>query len=510
MAEGINNTQTTDGISTAAAQSQTSNYRSIFKATSLFGGVQVYQILIQVIKSKFVAVLLGPFGVGILGLYQTALDLIKQLTSFGLAQSAVRDVSEANGANDTNRVDKTVSALRHLVWFTGILGAFVVIIASPLLSRLTFGNNDYVIPFIVLSITLIIDQLSAGQKVVLQGLRRLKDLAKASALGVTFGLIVSVPLYYWLGIKGIVPTLILNSVTMLVLSWYYSRKVGIKKIYLSFKETLYSGSTMLKMGVAMSFSAIVTALMAYILKGSIREWGGTEQVGLYQAGFTIMTAYVGLVFNSMSTDFYPRLSSVNKDNIKCKEVVNQQSEIASLLLTPLLIACVILMPFIVRLLYSKEFLPANDYILFATIGMMFKLGSWAIAMQFIAKGEAKLFIINELAGGIYGTLFYLFGYKICGMTGLGIAASILNLVYFIQVYIICRYRYEFRFTTPFLRLFIIQFILLLVVFIYCIVTRSVMFYIVGTVVFALSCVFSIKELNQRTNLVASLKNRFSK
>ena len=62
-------------------QDNKSSYRSIFKATSLFGGVQVYQILIQIIKSKFVAVLLGPAGVGIMGLYQSGLQLIQQISS---------------------------------------------------------------------------------------------------------------------------------------------------------------------------------------------------------------------------------------------------------------------------------------------------------------------------------------------------------------------------------------------------------------------------------------------
>ena len=47
---------------------QKSSYRQIVKATSLFGGVQFFQIIISVIRSKFVAILLGPAGMGIVGL----------------------------------------------------------------------------------------------------------------------------------------------------------------------------------------------------------------------------------------------------------------------------------------------------------------------------------------------------------------------------------------------------------------------------------------------------------
>ena len=80
--------------------SEQSSYRQIFKATSLFGGVQVFQILIGIIRTKFVAVLLGTTGVGIMGLFNAPLQLILSVTGLGITFSAVRDISEAYGSND--------------------------------------------------------------------------------------------------------------------------------------------------------------------------------------------------------------------------------------------------------------------------------------------------------------------------------------------------------------------------------------------------------------------------
>ena len=42
------------------------SYKQSLKATSLFGGVQIFNILIQIIRSKFAAVLLGPEGMGVM------------------------------------------------------------------------------------------------------------------------------------------------------------------------------------------------------------------------------------------------------------------------------------------------------------------------------------------------------------------------------------------------------------------------------------------------------------
>ena len=78
-----------------------SSYRQIMKATSIFGGVQVYNIIISVIRSKFIAVLLGPTGMGISGLLTSTTGLIGNITNLGLSTSAVKNVAAANASGDS-------------------------------------------------------------------------------------------------------------------------------------------------------------------------------------------------------------------------------------------------------------------------------------------------------------------------------------------------------------------------------------------------------------------------
>ena len=492
------------------SENNQSSYRSIFKATSLFGGVQVYQILIQIIKSKFVAVLLGPAGVGIMGLYQSGLQLVQQISSMGLANSAVRDVSEANGTKDIQRIAKTVTVVRNLVWFTGLLGLVLVACCSPLLSKASFGNYDYSIPFIILSVTLLFDQLSAGQRVVLQGMRRLKDLAKCTAFGVTFGLVTSVPLYYWLGIDGIIPTLILNSVCSLILSWLYSRRIKIEKVQVTPKQTLELGKQMLVMGFSMSLSGIFASVVSYAIIGFIQGNGGVEQVGLYQAGFAIMTTYVGMVMNAIGTDYYPRLATINKDNAKCREIASQQGEIGTMILAPMLTGCLVFMPFVLELLYSDSFLGANEYVSWACLGMMLRLAAWVISYLFVVKAESKLFLKIELSANAYYLILSLLGYKFLGLTGLGIAFALQYVIYFLQCYFIARKRYDFRFTSNFIKCYGIQLLLVVVCLAIVLIFSGLLKYTLGCMVIAISCFLGIKGLDQRTNLLGLVKNKIAK
>src|SRR5690554_5504827 len=333
---------------------QKSSYRQIVKATSLFGGVQFFQIVISIIRSKFVAVLLGPAGMGIVGLLTATTGLVAGLTNFGLGTSAVKNISEANVTNDRDRVTTVITVLRRLVWITGILGALVTLIFSPLLSQFTFGNKEYTLAFVWISITLLLNQLSTGELVLLQGLRRLQQLAKANVYGSLLGLIITIPLYYRFGVDGIVPVIIITAYATLFFTWYFTRDIEISKQKVSRTTTVYEGKNMLVMGFIISMSGLISLMVAYVIRIFINRTGDVADVGYYTAGFTIINTYVGMVFTAMGTDYYPRLSLVASDNNQCKEHINQQSEIAVLILAPILIGFLVFINWAIILLYSSQ------------------------------------------------------------------------------------------------------------------------------------------------------------
>ena len=250
-----------------------SSYRQILKATSIFGGVQVFNILIAIIRSKVVAVLLGTVGMGVIGLLTSTISLVTSVTNFGLGISAVRDISEAHATDDENRIKETLSVFRTLVWGTGFLGLLLTLILSPWLSLLTFGNYNYTIVFAVLSVTLLIAQLTAGQSAILQGMRKIKWMAKAGMLSSAVGLIGSIPLYYFFGVKGIVPALVFTAVVTGGIEYYYSNKIKIRTRLLSFSIALQKGKPMMKLGFMMSLSGLATVAASYLVRVFISNVG---------------------------------------------------------------------------------------------------------------------------------------------------------------------------------------------------------------------------------------------
>ncbi len=482
-----------------------SSYRQIMKATSLFGGVQVFTILISIIRSKLIAVLLGPAGMGISGLLTATTGLIASLTNFGLSTSAIKDISEANNTADQIRISTVATIIRRLVWITGLLGTIITLIFSPWLSQITFGNSEYTFAFIWLSITLLLNQVSVGQTVLLRGMRKLKYMAQSSVIGSALGLITTIPLYYFYGNNGIVPGIIISSIVTLILTWLYSKKLEIPPIYVSKARTIAEGKEMLKMGFMISLSGLITLGASYVLRIYISNTGGVNDVGLYNAGFAIINTYVGLIFTAMGTDFYPRLAAVAKNNNLCKITINQQAEISILILAPIIVAFIVFANWAVILLYSNKFTPINDMILWACLGMLFKAASWTIAFLFLAKGESKIYFWNELIANIYSLIFNIICYKYLGLMGLGISFIITYFLYLIQVYYINNKKYSFNFSKHFIKIFTIHFIISVLALMNSKLLFDINYYLAGAILIIISISYSIIELNKRIDFMIVIK-----
>lgn len=483
------------------------SYHQILKATSLFGGVKVFSILIAIIRSKIIAILLGPTGIGLNGLLSSTTGLIAGFTNFGLETSAVKNVAAAYGSGDKNRIGTIVAVLRNLVWITGLLGTILTIVLAPLLSQLTFGNKEYTIGFIWISITLLLNQISIGQGVVLRGMRQLKLMAKSSLSGSIIGLLVSVPIYYYWGIDGIVPAIIVSSVVSLLRTWYFSSKVEVEKVPVTWETTKNEGKDMLTMGLMLSISSLYVLAKSYGIRAFISNLGGLDDVGLYTAGFAIVNSYVGMVFTAMSTDYFPRLSAVASENVKACQLINQQAEISILILAPIVSIFLIFVSWLVVIFYSNKFLGINEMIQWAMLGVLFKTASFSIAFVFLAKGESKLYLANELFAGTVTLILYLLGYYLDGLRGLGISFLLGYLYYTIQVYIITNKKYGFNFTRDFTRIFIIQGVICISSLITILVVPKPLAFILGSSLIITSVVFSYYELNKRIGLNQLVKRK---
>lgn len=461
------------------------------------------------ISAKFVAVLLGAEGIGIMGLLTSPIGIITTITSLGIGSAAVRDAAAAYGTGDSTLFSRVVTIMRRWVWFTGSFGAVTVILLSPLLSKWSFGNYDYTLWYILISCTLLFGQINAGQTVVLRAARRLKDIANSAITGSIIGLFIGIPMYYLWGLNGIVPAMIVGSVASLFRSWYFSRRVPIQKLHLSTKDIYHGGLDMVKLGIVMTLTGLLGALTAYLLKIYISDRGGVVDVGLFAAGFAVSNTYVNLVFTAMSTDYYPRLSAVHNDDKKVNALVNQQAEMGVLIISPLLMSLLSFVPLVLIILYSAKFLPIITMMQWIVFGLFLKVASWPIAYIILAKGDRKFFVRTEMIAQVYFFIFNILGYAVWGLEGLGVAFFLSYLCYFIQEFLIIRHKYKFTFSAEFYRVFIPQFILALILFLNVRFMTGWIMYATDAILVSISVYISLKHINKRTDIMTFVRTKIS-
>ena len=332
-----------------------SSYTEIFKASALLGGTQIAVMLLRMIRSKIIAVLVGPTGTGTANLFTSTTDFVGVVAGLGIRSSGVRQIAAANSSGDLDHLAKTVTVLRWSVRATGLAGGLAVLSFSQPLGRLSFGDDLHTWGMALMSIVLIFDGVSAGRWALLQGLRRIRDLAKCKILGAAIGTLTSfVILGVWRA-EGIVPLIIVGSITSTLVSWLYARKVRVQKVVMPRAEVVTYVRGFISLGFAFLASGMLGTFASYLARILVANGLGIEGVGLYAAALSLSTVFVGFVLEAMGTDFFPRLSGMADNHQEMNRLVNEQTEMGLLFAMPAVLATVALAPFFYHhaLLFSE-------------------------------------------------------------------------------------------------------------------------------------------------------------
>lgn len=430
----------------SAAKGRDNSYKSILKGVSVFGGVQVFQILINLVRGKFVALFLGPEGMGIASLFTTSSTTLQRLSSLGLNLAIVKETAERSEDESALAVVKGVAS--RLVTFTSLLGALVCFIAAPWLSRLSFGTDSYRWQFMLLAVAVFFSVAGAGKLSLLQGLHEVKRLSKASVVGALTGLLGGVPLYYFFGTAGIVPAMIVLAVAMWgFYSWQLRKSVALPSVKFTRREHGPLAKKLIALGLVLMASDLIGSLCNYLLNVYLRSEGSYDAVGLYQAANSLTNQYTNMVFAAMSLDYFPRLSACVHNDREMTSVVNHQSEIIALIITPLVILFVAAAPLVIDLLLTSKFASIAPLLRWMGLGVLLKAFMFPTGYIAFAKDNKRLFFWLEGVGGNLLTLLLgCAGFHFFGIIGMGYALIADSLICLMVYLIVNGALYHYRMT----------------------------------------------------------------
>jgi antigen flippase len=434
---------TPETASTSVPQAGNS-YSQIVKSSSIIGGSQAINLLIGLVRTKLIAILIGPSGIGLMAIYQSIIGLASVIAGIGINTSGVREVALYHGNGDAVGVGKTVRILQRVSWFTGIAGMLLLAVLAPWISELSFGSRDYAWPIAILGMTIFLGNVSAGQVAVIQGTRRIGDIARISIWTALLGALFSIGFCFWLGIEGLVPSLVSLALATVCISTWFGRKVPIENVSVTWAETWNGFWSLIQFGIALVISGLMVTGVAYATRLMIQSSYGLSGVGIYSAAFALSGMFVNFVIGAMGSDFLPRLSAAANDNRRLSQLINEQTEIGLLLAFPGLLATLVLTPLVVQVFYTSDFSDATILLKWFVLGCIGRVVSWPMGYSMQAKKQSWLFVSTEIVFNLLHLFLVWVGIRSFGVSGPGIAFALIYVLYTLTLWVLTRYTLDFR------------------------------------------------------------------
>lgn len=424
---------------------RTNSYRAILRSSSIMGAASAVNIANGLVRMKVAAIVLGPAGVGLIGLYQNLVSAAATVAALGVGTVGTRQIANANAQGSATEMATVRQALFWGTLFLAAIGGALFFLLRDLVAERVVGDASRAQEVALLAIGVVLSVAAASQTAVLNGLRRIGDLARVQVLS---GLLATVlgctAMLVWR--EAAVLALVLGGPfgSCVLASWYVARLGRIEAQRPSMRSLGRQWRVLIGLGVAFMLSGLVSTLALLAVRSIVQRNLGVEGLGFFQACWQISSTYLAVVLGAMATDYYPRLAECVSDHNEVCQLVNEQTTVALLLAGPLVLVLLGIAPWVIRVLYTAEFMIAVDVLRWQLLGDVLKLMSWPLGFVLLAAGYGGTFIITEAIGWtvfIFGTLFLL---PSVGIVATGIAFVAMYVAYLTAVFVVVRNRFGFK------------------------------------------------------------------
>lgn len=406
-------------------------------------------ILFGLVNSKIIAVYGGKESIALLGLYQSVLNILTLLLSFGISRSIVVLCSEDSVSNDLF----ISSARTSLLWITGI-GVFII---GWAFDQYLFQGLNHIVLLVATSFFI----LNTLELAIVQYKRDYATISKVAITSALINTILSLVMFSfykevgWFVLFG-------PSASFFYLRWVVNAEY--KGARVSWNYLMRA----LKVGFPLMLSGIIASASLLLIRIILLQKFSLGDLGIYQAAYAVAIGYFGVIVNSLSTEYYPRLAqAVNQDPFKrvVGILITDQLKLSCIIAIPILASVILMRNELVIILYSKEFLRMSWLLAMFSLGDLFKVFLYPIGMLFAASKQSQYSLLVEvIVGSILVGVTYFCTFFDIAMFGYIYLFSMV--VAFIVGVVLLELKYSIRVSKEILKLLVISIAALLIVLLF--------------------------------------------
>jgi PST family polysaccharide transporter len=376
--------------------------KNLLKASVITGAAFLANLIFNVIRSKIVAVLLGPGGVAVLAQLGGFTSLVIGLGSLGLAAAIVRFVAEYRATNRFSDLKKLIATTAIFLAVSSLITTVALLVLTPQIATFIFGHPTLLTLVALTLLNIPVSVLTNMAVSLLQGFKEIKLDAIFSVFSTIVTGALTIVLLIPFGLTGaVVAMLIANYLTSAVFLIFVIRSISRNTetridIWSASKWRRNIEPPVMRPLIGIATASLVgggiTNLADILIRSRLIQQLGLTVAGAIQPALTFSIQYTGLLSGAVNTYAVPRLSELSIDRERFTIEYNDYVRLLLLLITPAAIILAALAKFLVPLLYSSAFALAIPLVSLQSIADVLKFCFVGITGAFLPMGRGKILL----------------------------------------------------------------------------------------------------------------------
>jgi PST family polysaccharide transporter len=373
--------------------------RGTLKASAILGGSSLVSLLLNLARTKVAALVLGPAGIGLIGLVQGLMITGGLIGSMGLNVAGVRQVAAATASGEPERIHSARAALILTSLALGLLAALALWLFRNPIATHVLGDSGLGAAAGWMALGAFLAVVGSAQFALLSGLRDVNRLAWGQAWAALASTVLgAASLIVWGGQALILFVLIAPIATCLTYRLLISRLPRLDWTNVRRALAMDEARTLLRIGFPVMLGALVGSAGFLAARTIVNQSLGLEQLGQFQAAWLISLNGITFILNAMTADYLPRLTAAQHKAGPARAIIGRQQEIGLLLAAPILVGLLAFAPWVVVLLFSREFAETASLLRWQIMGDALRVAFWPLSYALLAAGASRRYLLGESVG----------------------------------------------------------------------------------------------------------------
>jgi O-antigen/teichoic acid export membrane protein len=348
-----------------------------------------------IITAKLLALTLGPSLTGVLAQILNFSALLFQVIPLGLTIGVAKLVAEAPDKRE--RVGAVLGTASAISLASAIVCSLLLAPFSVRISVLLTGSPRYVLPVVLVLVSLPLYNLAGALSYVVQGFSDIRRLTIANVATAVASTAVLIPATIAFGLTGAMGAVVVASIFQAA---FFA--AAIWRIYAA------KGWPLSSVHISRSTARALLRYGGVLLVAGVGAWGslllvrtvgirtlGEFQNGIYQVVNGVSAQYMAVFMGWMAAYVFPRVVAEH-DRSHLQSVLNSVLRANLLIMGPGLAVTVALRDLVVPLLYSPAFSAAAPILPIQVLGDYARVIGWSFGICLFAQGKTRAYLLAML------------------------------------------------------------------------------------------------------------------